>query len=337
MGLFLNKIDSPLGEMLLVTDSQGIVRALDFANHSVRLQRELRERFSGFEPRENVETEAVKAISGKIERYFEGDLTALDDIAVAADGTDFQRLVWAGLTPKAYASAHRARRMRERLNGSNASITNAIYDAGFNSNSRFYEASDRILGMRAKDYRAGGANAAIRFAVGQSSLGSILVAQSKRGVCAILLGDDPEKLVRDLQDQFLRADLIGGDESFEKLVAQVVGFVEAPQRGLKLPLDLQGTAFQERVWQALRKIPVGTTVSYADIAKRIGKPKAVRAVAQACGANHLAVAIPCHRVVRRDGDLSGYRWGVDRKRELLEREKRSWIFNQKAHGSKARA
>jgi AraC family transcriptional regulator of adaptative response/methylated-DNA-[protein]-cysteine methyltransferase len=242
-----------------------------------------------------------------------------------------------GLTPKAYASAHRARRMRERLNGSNASITNAIYDAGFNSNSRFYEASDRILGMRAKDYRAGGANAAIRFAVGQSSLGSILVAQSKRGVCAILLGDDPEKLVRDLQDQFPRADLTGGDESFEKLVAQVVGFVEAPQRGLKLPLDLQGTAFQERVWQALRKISVGTTVSYADIAKRIGKPKAVRAVAQACGANHLAVAIPCHRVVRRDGDLSGYRWGVDRKRELLEREKRSWIFNQKAHGSKARA
>lgn len=228
-----------------------------------------------------------------------------------------------GLTPKAYASAHRARRMRERLTGSTESITNAIYDAGFNSNSRFYEASDRVLGMRAKDYRAGGANAAIRFAVGQSSLGSILVAQSERGVCAILLGDDPEKLVRDLQDQFPRAELIGGEGAFEKLVAQVVGFVEAPQRGLKLPLDLQGTAFQERVWQALRKLPVGTTVSYADIARRIGKPKAVRAVAQACGANPLAVAIPCHRVVRRDGVLSGYRWGVDRKRELLEREKRS--------------
>jgi AraC family transcriptional regulator, regulatory protein of adaptative response / methylated-DNA-[protein]-cysteine methyltransferase len=235
-----------------------------------------------------------------------------------------------GLTPKAYASAHRARRMRERLTGSAASITNAIYDAGFNSNSRFYEASDRVLGMRARDYRAGGTNAAIRFAVGQSSLGSILVAQSERGVCAILLGDDPEKLVRDLQDQFPRAELIGGDGAFEKLVARVIGFVEAPQRGLKLPLDLQGTAFQERVWQALRKIPPGTTVSYADIAKRIGKPKAVRAVAQACGANHLAVAIPCHRVVRRDGDLSGYRWGVDRKRELLQREKRSWVFDQKA-------
>ena len=242
-----------------------------------------------------------------------------------------------GLTPKSYASAHRARRMRERLNGSRASITNAIYDAGFNSNSRFYEVSDRVLGMRAKDYRAGGANTLIRFAVGQSSLGSILVAQSERGVCAILLGDDPEKLVRDLQDQFPRAQLIGGDAGFEKLVAQVVGFVEAPQRGFKLPLDLQGTAFQERVWQALRKIPVGTTVSYAEIAKRIGMPNAVRAVAQACGANHLAVAIPCHRVVRRDGDLSGYRWGVERKRELLEREKRSWIFEQDHGGAKVRS
>jgi len=128
----------------------------------------------------------------------------------------------------------------------------------------------------------------------------------------------PRNSFATLQDQFPRARLIEGDSGFEKLVAQVVGLVEAPQRGFKLPLDLQGTAFQERVWHALRKIPVGTTVSYAEIAKRIGVPKAVRAVAQACGANHLAVAIPCHRVVRRDGDLSGYRWGVERKRELLD-------------------
>jgi len=225
-----------------------------------------------------------------------------------------------GLTPKTYVSAHRAKRMRERLNGPDASITDAIYGAGFNSNSRFYEASDRVLGMRAKDYRAGGANAVIRFAVGECSLGSILVAQSERGVCAILLGDDPERLLRDLQDQFPRAKLIGGDGSFEKLVAQVVGFVEAPRLGLSLPLDVQGTAFQERVWKALREIPAGATRSYADIAKRIGKPNAVRAVGQACGANRLAVAIPCHRVVRSDGDLSGYRWGVTRKRELLGRE-----------------
>jgi AraC family transcriptional regulator of adaptative response/methylated-DNA-[protein]-cysteine methyltransferase len=224
-----------------------------------------------------------------------------------------------GLTPKAYASASRARRLREELNAS-GSITDAIYGAGFNSNSRFYEASAGMLGMRASDYRDGGQNTEIRFAVGQCSLGAILVAQTVRGICAILIGDDPDQLVRDLQDQFRKASLIGGDARFEQLVAQVVGFIEAPAVGLNLPLDVRGTAFQERVWQALREIPVGATVSYAQVAERIGSPKAVRAVAQACGANHIAVAIPCHRVVRRDGDISGYRWGVDRKRELLKRE-----------------
>jgi AraC family transcriptional regulator, regulatory protein of adaptative response / methylated-DNA-[protein]-cysteine methyltransferase len=226
-----------------------------------------------------------------------------------------------GLTPKGYASAHRARRMRESLSRPASSITQAIYEVGFNSNGRFYEVADRLLGMRPKDYRAGGANAEIRFAVGECSLGSILVAESERGVCAILLGDDPEQLVRELQDQFPQAHLIGGNPGFEQLVAQVVGLVEAPALGTSLPLDTRGTAFQERVWQALREIPPGTTASYAEIAERIGQPRAVRAVAQACGKNHLAVAIPCHRVVRHDGQLSGYRWGVERKRDLLERER----------------
>ncbi|TAM08992.1 MAG: bifunctional DNA-binding transcriptional regulator/O6-methylguanine-DNA methyltransferase Ada [Nevskiaceae bacterium] len=225
-----------------------------------------------------------------------------------------------GLTPKAYSSAYRARKLRDELTTSKASITNAIYGAGFNSNSRFYEAADDLLGMRAQDYRAGGTGAVIRFAVGQCSLGAILVAQSQRGICAILLGDDPDRLVRDLQDQFPKAELIGCDGEFEQVVAEVVGFIEEPSIGLHLPLDVQGTAFQERVWRALREIPPGTTVSYAKIAARIGSPKAVRAVAQACATNHIAVAIPCHRVVRRDGELAGYRWGVDRKRELLRRE-----------------
>ncbi|MGO4814325.1 bifunctional DNA-binding transcriptional regulator/O6-methylguanine-DNA methyltransferase Ada [Cupriavidus sp. 2MCAB6] len=224
-----------------------------------------------------------------------------------------------GLTPKAYADAHRARKLRTQL-GRGGSVTEAIYDAGFNSNSRFYEASDQMLGMTASRYRAGGANTDIRFAVGECSLGSILVARSERGVCAILLGDDPDALARELQDQFPKANLIGGDAGFEQWIARVVGLIEAPSLGLDLPLDVRGTAFQERVWQALREIPAGTTASYAEIAARIGAPKAVRAVAQACGANHLAVAIPCHRVVRSDGNLSGYRWGVERKRELLERE-----------------
>lgn len=225
-----------------------------------------------------------------------------------------------GLTPKAYSSAYRARRLREELSTADASVTDAIYGAGFNSNSRFYEASEQLLGMGVRDYRAGGMGAVIRFAVGECSLGAILVAQSQRGICAILLDDDPDVLVRNLQDRFPRAQLIGGDADFEQLVAEVVGFIEAPSIGLNLPLDIRGTAFQERVWQALRDIPPGVTVNYADIAQQIGAPRAVRAVAQACAANHLAVAIPCHRVVRRDGHLSGYRWGVERKRELLRRE-----------------
>ena len=250
-------------------------------------------------------------------------LPALNDLAETAglSAFHFHRVFKAatGLTPKGYAAAHRSRRVRQRL-ADGGSVTEALYDAGFNSNSRFYEAADQVLGMKPGDFRAAGQNNDIRFAVGQCSLGAILVAQSERGICAILLGDDPHQLVCDLQDQFRRANLIGADAEFEQLIARVVGFIEAPAIGLDLPLDVRGTAFQERVWQALREIPVGSTASYADIALRIGSPKAVRAVAQACGANSLAVAIPCHRVVRSDGNLSGYRWGVERKRELLERE-----------------
>ena len=226
-----------------------------------------------------------------------------------------------GLTPKAYAAAHRARRVRAEL-GRSDTVTEAIYGAGYNSNGRFYAQSNDLLGMTPSRYRAGGADTDIRFAIGECSLGSILVAASEIGVCAILIGDDPDALAHDLQDRFPRAELIGGDAAFEQLVAKVVGLVEAPGVGLDLPLDVRGTAFQQRVWQALRDIPAGRTVSYTDLARRIGAPKSVRAVAQACGANPLAVAIPCHRVVRNDGALAGYRWGVERKRTLLERETR---------------
>jgi len=177
-----------------------------------------------------------------------------------------------------------------------------------------------VLGMTPSSYRAGGADNDIHFAIGECSLGAILVAQSGRGVCAILLGDDPDALVRELQDRFPRANLIGADPAYEQRVATVIGFVEAPAIGLDLPLDVRGTAFQQRVWQALREIPAGATVSYSEIARRVGSPRAVRAVAGACAANMLAVAIPCHRVVRNDGGLSGYRWGVERKRALLDRE-----------------
>jgi AraC family transcriptional regulator of adaptative response/methylated-DNA-[protein]-cysteine methyltransferase len=224
-----------------------------------------------------------------------------------------------GLTPKAYANAVRRARMRAAL-AEAGSVTEAIYAAGFNSSGRFYDAAVPDLGMTPGAFRAQGAGERIRFAVGQCRLGAILVASSARGVCAIALGDDPELLVRGLQDQFPAAVLLGGDAAFEGMMARVVGFVEAPGAGLELPLDIRGTAFQHRVWQALRKIPAGQTVSYQALAALIGAPKSARAVASACAANRLAVAIPCHRVVRRDGALSGYRWGVERKRALLARE-----------------
>jgi AraC family transcriptional regulator of adaptative response/methylated-DNA-[protein]-cysteine methyltransferase len=209
-----------------------------------------------------------------------------------------------GLTPKDYAVAHRAKKVRQGLASGN-SVTAAIYDAGFNSSGRFYEKSTDMLGMTPSQYRAGGANEEIRFAVGATSLGAILVASSKKGVAAILLGDDPDKLLRNLQDRFPRAQLIGADRDYEALVARVVGLVETPGIGLDLPLDVRGTAFQQRVWQALREIPVGETLSYAEVARRIGSPRAVRGVAGACAANNLAVAIPCHRMVRQDGELCG--------------------------------
>lgn len=252
------------------------------------------------------------------------DLPALDALAAAAGMSPsyFHRLFKAmtGLTPKAYGLAHRTRRLRKELTEGNGSVTAAIYDAGFNSGSRFYETSKQVLGMTPTTFRDGGAETEIKFAIGECSLGSILVARSDSGVCAIQLGDDPDKLVRDFQDRFPKADLIGGDAAFEALVAKVVGFVEMPSTGFDLPLDIRGTAFQQRVWQALRDIPAGETASYTEIARRIGVPKAVRAVAGACAANRIAVAIPCHRVVRSDGALSGYRWGVERKRALLKKE-----------------
>ena len=226
-----------------------------------------------------------------------------------------------GLTPKAYAQAHRATSVRRQLARKRGTVTDAIFEAGFNANSRFYESADAMLGMKPAQYRAGGADARIEFALGQCSLGAILVARSERGVCAISLGDNPDALLRELQDRFARAELVGGDADFERLVAQVVGLIEAPNLGIHLPLDVRGTAFQQRVWRALQQIPVGETASYAQVAQRIGAPKSVRAVAQACASNMLAVAIPCHRVVRSDGALSGYRWGVERKRALLLRER----------------
>ncbi|MFY3309424.1 methylated-DNA--[protein]-cysteine S-methyltransferase [Achromobacter ruhlandii] len=224
-----------------------------------------------------------------------------------------------GITPKAYANALRADRARQQLRQS-ASVTDAMYGAGFNSSGRFYEAAPAILGMTPTAFRKDGEGVEIRFAVGQCALGALLVAASDTGICEIALHEDPEQLVRNLQDRFKAARLIGADREFEQWMAAVVGFVENPAVGLHLPLDVRGTAFQRRVWEALREIPVGTTATYTDIAERIGSPRSVRAVARACATNNIALAIPCHRVVRTDGSLAGYRWGIERKREMIERE-----------------
>ena len=270
-------------------------------------------------------SETHAAVIAKACRFIEAseNLPNLDSLAANAGLSPwyFQRLFKSitGLSPKDYASAQQAKRMRSRL-GTSGTITEAIIDAGYGSGSRFYEKSAKLLGMTPKRYRAGGKDIDIRFAIGECSLGAILVASSPLGVCSISLGDDPHTLVRELQDSFPQANFIGDDHEFEQIVAKVVGFVEMPQLGLDLPLDIRGTVFQQRVWQALSDIPPGTTVSYTELAVKIGTPTAVRAVASACAANKLAIAIPCHRVIRTDGSLSGYRWGVERKQALLRRE-----------------
>jgi len=244
--------------------------------------------------------------------------------AVGMSPSHFHRMFksMTGLTPKAYATAHRAKRMHEELSHP-GTVTSAIYNSGFNSNGRFYAESNKRLGMKPTEFRAGGQGATIRFAVGECSLGSILVAASDLGICSIAIGNAPGKLVKELQDRFPNAELIGGDKQFERMVARVVAFVENPSVGLELPLHVQGTAFQQRVWKALCQIPCGTTCTYSELAKELGQPKATRAVAGACAANNLAVAIPCHRVVRTNGSLSGYRWGIERKEKLLRSESAS--------------
>ena len=248
----------------------------------------------------------------------------LDELARATHASRFhlQRVFTerTGVSPRAYAERLRAERVAEHLSGG-APVSDAAYDAGFGSAGRLSAAAPGRLGMTPSRYRAGGPDEEIRVAVGETTLGSVLVATTDQGVCAIELGDDPDALLSSFQERFHAATVVGGDPDFEQLVATVVGLVEHPRRaGADLPLDVRGTAFQERVWQALQAIPTGTTSTYREVAAAIGAPASVRAVAGACAANHLAVAIPCHRVVRTDGGLSGYRWGVERKRALLERE-----------------
>ncbi|MFN8006893.1 MAG: bifunctional DNA-binding transcriptional regulator/O6-methylguanine-DNA methyltransferase Ada [Terriglobia bacterium] len=233
----------------------------------------------------------------------------------------FKKIV--GVTPRSYAATLRHIRLQDKLR-SGSRVTEALYASGFNASSRFYEEAPDILGMKPSTYRKGGPGESIWHAARQCSLGYVLVAATDKGVCAILLGDDPASLLDDLKSRFPQANLTAPGPAFAGWVESVVRWIDEPnpRKGPELPLDIRGTAFQRRVWEALREIPAGKTMSYAELAKRLGNGRAVRAVAGACSANTLAVAIPCHRVIASNGKLSGYRWGVERKRRLLNREQK---------------
>ena len=224
-----------------------------------------------------------------------------------------------GLSPKAYHKAVLARRVAASLQSA-PSVTAALYDAGFNSAGRFYEAAPALLGMSPGSYRKGGVGEHIRYAVAPCALGWVIVAATRKGICAIEFGDSEQVLAGQVRARFPQAQFEAADAKFTHWVARVLAYIEQPRSVLELPLDVQGTVFQRRVWQALQAIPAGQTASYAEIAERIGQPKAWRAVAHACAGNPVAVAIPCHRAVRANGDLAGYRWGIARKAELLRRE-----------------
>lgn len=265
---------------------------------------------------------ACRALEAAVERG--GPAPALAELARTAGLSPhhFHRTFKAtvGATPAAYAAALRARRVRDGLGGGEG-VTRAVYAAGYGSSGRFYAGADDVLGMTPGRYRDGGRGERIAWAVGEGALGQVLAARSARGVCAILMGDDAEALRLDLLRRFPFAELAPGGEDFAEGLARVLALVEHPAQACDLPLDIRGTAFQARVWRALQAIPAGATADYAQVAASIGAPRSARAVAAACAANALAVAVPCHRVVRRDGALSGYRWGVERKRELLARER----------------
>jgi AraC family transcriptional regulator of adaptative response/methylated-DNA-[protein]-cysteine methyltransferase len=276
-------------------------------------------------PREPAAAQRQAALIAQACHRIESSDTAPDLATLAREAAlspfHFHRLFKrvTGMTPRGYADAHRARRVRETLLSA-GSVTQAFYEAGFGSNAGFYAGSAAALGMPPSAYRKGGEGITIRFAIGACRLGALLVAATERGICAISLGDDADAMLRELEQRFSKATLLGAETEFEQLVARVAAMVENPGHSQTLPLDLRGTAFQHRVWQALRQIPAGSTRSYAQLARELGVPRAVRAVASAVAANTLAVAIPCHRVIRQDGTLSGYRWGVERKQALLERE-----------------
>jgi AraC family transcriptional regulator, regulatory protein of adaptative response / methylated-DNA-[protein]-cysteine methyltransferase len=268
--------------------------------------------------REQLITNICKTIETSEQQLSLNELTQMAGLSPYHFQRVFKQIV--GVTPKDYAKGERAKRLRDRLQ-QDSSITATIYEVGYESSSGFYTEATNILGMKPKEYKKGAKHQEIRFAVENTNLGWVIVAATEIGICAIALGDNPDELVSEIHRRFPQAEFCNDDLTFKALVADVISTIEMPKRSLNLPLDIQGTAFQQQVWQVLQAIPVGSTLSYQQVATEIGNPKAVRAVASACAANKLAIAIPCHRVVGSNGSLSGYRWGVERKKALLELEK----------------
>ena len=240
---------------------------------------------------------------------------------VAISPFHFQRMFKRalGVSPREYQQARRAGKFRQALR-SDGSVTEAIYEAGFSSSSRAYESIPAQLGMTPSAFRRGGEGVEIQYTIVATELGKLLVATTPRGVCAVRFGESEAELLRELKRDFSAAEITRDDKALATIANQVKQLVNGSTTPLNIPLDLRGTAFQQMVWKELRRIPVGETRSYAQVAKKIGRPKAVRAVANACASNSVAVVVPCHRVVQKNGSLSGYRWGVKRKAALLERE-----------------
>jgi len=276
-------------------------------------------------PRDTASEPRLSALAVRVARLIEGAERppTLAELAAAVHLSPFhlqRRFKQAtGVSPREYAEALRRRRVAHDL-GTARTVTDAGYAAGYGSTARLYADAPATLGMTPGEYARGAAGLPIRAAVARCSLGQVLVATTERGVCAILLGDEAEALRADLARRFPQAAISAADRGLGTLLKRVVSLVEHPAQDAALTLDVRGTVFQQRVWQALRQVACGETVSYAELARRIGLPRAARAVAAACAANAIAVAIPCHRVVRGDGSLSGYRWGTERKRALLARE-----------------
>jgi AraC family transcriptional regulator of adaptative response/methylated-DNA-[protein]-cysteine methyltransferase len=225
-----------------------------------------------------------------------------------------------GLSPREYQSARRVQHVKTELRKGEY-VTTALYEAGFGSPSRLYEKSDQQLGMTPGTYRRGGVGVSITFAIAPTPLGRMLVAATERGLCVVRFGESVAELERDLRNEFHAATLLRDDAAMRRYIEPLLASLSGNKTTIDLPLDVRATAFQQKVWEALQRIPCGETRSYTDVARELGDPKAVRAVARACASNPVALAVPCHRVVRSDGDLAGYRWGLERKRKLLERER----------------